>query len=161
MTCPTFVNAFTFFCCFFVVCLTYASGNPKFPLKKKKKNPKIPVINFQLACYEHNILKESSELEENSEETAVGPIFAQNRLHSRKLRSGGCLDRSSGIPSPRQTSIDRTNDCVTNSERSALVIGAPTHPRVTGSHNGRWHAAGAIQAYDEKKTIGRWRAQNR
>ena len=41
-----------------------------------------------------------------------------------------CFIRSGGIPSPRQTSIDKTNDCVTISERGALVR-AQTHRLVT------------------------------
>ena len=35
--------------------------------------------------------------------------------------SGGCLVPSGKISSPQQTSIDKTNVCVTNSERSALA----------------------------------------
>jgi len=38
--------------------------------------------------------------------------------------SGRSLVRSGEIPSPRQTSIDKTNDCVMNSGRSALVRGS-------------------------------------
>ena len=35
-----------------------------------------------------------------------------------------CLVRSGEIPSPRQTSIDKTNDCAMKSERGALVRGS-------------------------------------
>ena len=45
----------------------------------------------------------------------------QDRLEKNK---GGCLVRSGEIPSPRQTSIGKTNDCAMNSEPSALVWGS-------------------------------------
>ena len=41
--------------------------------------------------------------------TIMGPMLGQDRLQKS---SGGCLVRSGEIPSPRQTSIDKTNDCV-------------------------------------------------
>ena len=50
--------------------------------------------------------------------TFLGPMLGQDRLEKN---SGGCLVRRGEIPSPRQTSIDQSNDCVINSERSALV----------------------------------------
>ena len=60
----------------------------------------------------------------------MGPMLGQGRLQKN---SGGCLVRSGEIPSPRQTSIDKTNHYIMNSERSTLVrsLGAPTDPRVT------------------------------
>ena len=64
---------------------------------------------------------ESSERWETPKETILGPMLGQDRLQKN---SGGCLVRSGEIPSPPQTSIDRTNDCVMNSERSALVAGS-------------------------------------
>ena len=44
--------------------------------------------------------------------------------------SAKCFIRSGEIPSPRQTSIDKTNDCVMNSERGAPVRG-PTYALVS------------------------------
>ena len=38
--------------------------------------------------------------------------------------SAKCLKRSGQVPSPEQTSIDKTNDCVMKSERGALVRGS-------------------------------------
>ena len=49
-------------------------------------------------------------------------------------RSAGeskCSIRSSEIPSPRQTSIDKTNECVMKNLNGARSLGAPTHPLVT------------------------------
>ena len=63
--------------------------------------------------------------------------------------------RGGEIPSPRQTSIDETNDCAMNSERSALVGGRATLGSPS-SHNGRCHVAGAGQANDEKNKKARW-----
>ena len=34
------------------------------------------------------------------------------------------------IPGPRHTPAEEVSDCVMKSERGALVIGAPTHPRL-------------------------------
>ena len=48
--------------------------------------------------------------------------------NKKKKKSGS--DRSGGIPSPRQRSIHKTNDCV-KSERGALVRGSNPHPLVT------------------------------
>ena len=45
-------------------------------------------------------------------------MLGQHRLEKN---SGGCLDQSGEIPRPRQTSTDKTNDCIMNSERGALV----------------------------------------
>ena len=50
--------------------------------------------------------------------------------------------RSGEIPSPRQTSIDKTNDCVMNSERNALVRGSdpPKGHRVHTMSGDTWRA---------------------
>ena len=53
--------------------------------------------------------------------TNLGPMLGQHRLEKN---SGRSLVRSGEIPSPRQTSINKTNDCVMNSEQSALVRGS-------------------------------------
>ena len=44
-------------------------------------------------------------------------MLGQNRLQKNSL---GSLVRSGEIPSPRQTSIDETNDCAMNSKLSVL-----------------------------------------
>ena len=52
------------------------------------------------------------------------------------------LVRSGEIPSPRQTSIDKTNDCVMKSERSALVRGSdpPSSHSVRKTAGDAWRA---------------------
>ena len=53
-----------------------------------------------------------------------------------------CLIRSGEIPSPRRTSIDKTNDCVMNSERGALVKGSdpPSGHSVHNTAGDTWRA---------------------
>ena len=81
----------------------------------------IPVRLFQVQLARSPILQtESSKLLGNPEKTILGPRLGQDRLQEN---SGACLVRSGEIPSPRQTSIDKTNDCFTNYERSALDRG--------------------------------------
>ena len=72
-------------------------------------------------------------------------ILSEDRLakHSAK-----CLVWSGEIPSPRQTSIDKTNDGVMHSERVARQgllpnLGSPC------LNSGPWHVAGAGQAKDK------------
>ena len=48
-------------------------------------------------------------------------MLGQDRFQKN---TGGCLVQSSEIPSSRQTSTDKTNDCVMNSEWSTLVGGS-------------------------------------
>ena len=50
--------------------------------------------------------------------------------------------RSGEIPSPRQTSIDETNDCAMESERGALVRGSdpPSSHSVHNTNGDRWRA---------------------
>lgn len=63
------------------------------------------------------------------------------------------------IPSPRQKSIDETNDRVIKSERGALVTGSDP-PYVRRSHEGRWYVAGAGRASHET-IFGRRCVENR
>ena len=67
--------------------------------------------------------------------------------------------RSGEIPSPRQTWIDKTNDCVMKSERGALVSSSD-RPSGQCSQHGRWYVAGAGQASDTN-TFGRCCVENR
>ena len=66
-------------------------------------------------------------------------MLGQDRLQKN---SGGCLVRSGEIPSPRQTWIDKTDDCVMNSERGALVRGSdpPWGHRVHTMAGDMWRA---------------------
>ena len=52
------------------------------------------------------------------------------------------VGRSGEIPSPRQTSIDKTNDCALKSERGALVRGfdPPYGRRVHKTAGDKWRA---------------------
>ena len=79
----------------------------------------------------------------------VGPRTAWEKISQIFIWSGE-------IPSPRRTSIDKTNDCAMKSERGALVRG----PDPQCSQNGRWYVAGAGQATDTN-TFGRCCVENR
>ena len=64
----------------------------------------------------------------------LGPRSAREKLSQMLVRSGE-------IPSLRQTSIDKTNDCAMKSERGALVRGADP-PSGHCSQNGRSYVRG-------------------
>ena len=72
-----------------------------------------------------------------------------------------CLIRSGEIPSPRQRSIDKTNDCAMKAKRGAFVRGSrPTLWSQCPQH-GRWYdVAGAGQASDTT-IFSRWCVENR
>ena len=73
-----------------------------------------------------------------------GPRSAREKLSQMFVRSGE-------IPSPRQTSIDKTNDCAMKSERGALVKGSdpPSGHSVHKTTGDRWraHARRLIQRH--------------
>ena len=75
----------------------------------------------------------------NPKELFPGQIWGQDRPEKN---SAQCLIRSGEIPSPRQTSIDNTNDCLVNSERGALVRGSdpPSGHSVHTTTGDRWRA---------------------
>ena len=81
----------------------------------------------------------------------TGQTLAQGRPDKSSAK---CSFRSGEIPSPRQTSIDQSNDCVMTSERGALVRGSEL-PSGQYSQHGRLNVTGAGQASDTK-TFGRW-----
>ena len=68
--------------------------------------------------------------------------------------------QSREIPSPRQTSIDKTNDCVTKSERGALVRGSdpPSGHSVHNTAGGVWRAPARRLI---QNTFGRWCVESR
>ena len=75
----------------------------------------------------------------------VGRFWAKiglNKLSQMFIRSGE-------IPSPGQTSIDKTNDCAMKSEGGALVRGSDP-PSGQCSQNGRGYVAGAGQESDTR-----------
>ena len=71
-----------------------------------------------------------------------------------------CLIRSGEIPSPRRTSIDKTNDCVIKSKRGALVRGfdPPSGHSVHSTAGDMWRAPARRLI---QKTFGRWCAESR
>ena len=62
--------------------------------------------------------------------------------------------RSGEIPSPRQTSIDKTNDCVMKSERGALVRGSDP-PSGRSVHNTADDTSRAPAQASDTNTFGR------
>ena len=84
------------------------------------------------------------------EKKKPGQTLAQGRPDKSSAK---CSFRSGEIPSPRQTSIDQSNDCVMTSERGALVRGSEL-PSGQYSQHGRLNVTGAGQASDTK-TFGR------
>ena len=68
-----------------------------------------------------NLEKKVSNFSKTPKKENPGPILDQD-LPERN--SSQMFARSGEIPSPGQTSIDKTNDCAVKSERSALVRGS-------------------------------------
>ena len=101
------------------MCKTGDHGNAMLP--KKVRISKIPSKIFCTARYEHKSSKFSFKLfkkvEKNHSWSDLGPRSDWEKLIQMLIRSGE-------IPSPRQTSIDKTNGCAMNSERGALVRGS-------------------------------------
>ena len=103
-----------------LLCLDLCQWKRKLPIKRwNSKDTPVRIFQVQLAMGPF-LQTESSKLLEKPEKTILGPMLGQDRLQKN---SGGCLVRSGEIPSPRQTSIDETDDLVMNSERSALGRG--------------------------------------
>ena len=87
-----------------------------------------------------NLQKTSSKLfKKQTNKKILGRSWAKIGL--RKTQAT-CLVRSGEIPSPRQTSIDKTSDCVINSERGALVRGSdpPSGHSVHNTAGNTWRA---------------------
>ena len=87
-----------------------------------------------------NLQKTSSKLfKKQTNKKILGRSWAKIGL--RKTQAT-CLVRSGEIPSPRQTSIDKTSDCVINSERGALVRGSdpPSGHSVHNTAGDTWRA---------------------
>ena len=66
-------------------------------------------------------------------------MLGQDRLEKNSAKR---LIRSGEIPCPRQTSIDKTNDCVMKSERGALVRGSdpPSGHSIYNTAGDTWRA---------------------
>ena len=85
---------------------------------KKKVFQRYPPKDFCTARYEHKYSQKKFQTSKKNENISfwahVGPRSAWEN-------SGKCLVLSGEIPSPWQSSIDKTNDCAMKSERGALV----------------------------------------
>ena len=82
----------------------------------------------------------------NPNELFPGQILGQDRPEKN---SAQCLIRSGEIPSPRQTSIDKTNDCAMKSERGELVRGSdPPSGHSVHKTTGNIYVTGAGQTSD-------------
>ena len=93
---------------------------------KKLEFQRYPPKDFCTARYQQKSSKKKFQTfknrEKNSSWADLGPRSAWKKLSQMFVRSGG-------IPSPGQTSIDKTNDCAMNLN-GARSLGAPTHPLV-------------------------------
>ena len=77
-------------------------------------------------------------LKKKTKKVFPGQILGLDRLD---VNSAKCLIRSGEIPSPRQTSIYKNNDCVVKSERDALVRGSdPPSRSVHNMADDAWRA---------------------
>ena len=86
-----------------------------------------------------NLHKKSLKISKKTEKIIPGQMLGQDRPEKNSAK---CLIRSGEIPSPRETSIDKTNDCVMNSERGALVRGSdpPSGHSVHNTAGYTWRA---------------------
>ena len=68
-----------------------------------------------------------------------GQMLGEDRPEKNSAK---CVIRSGEIPSPRQTSVDKSNVCVMKSERGALVRGSdpPSGHSVYKTTGGTWRA---------------------
>ena len=85
-----------------------------------------------------NLRKKLSNFQKTRKKKILGRFWA--KIGQRKL--GQIFARSGEIPSPGQTSMDKTNDCAVKSERGALVRGSdpPSGRSVHKTTGDRWRA---------------------
>ena len=117
-------------------------------------------ISVPLAMYEHESLQQQKNqtLKEKKEKQFLAGCWGKIGLRNTRRN---VFIRSGEIPSPRQTSVDKTNDCVMKFERGALVRGSdPPSGHSARMTAGVVYVAVAGQAF-ETKTFGRWCAENR
>ena len=96
-----------------------------------------------------NLYKTQKKTSKLTKKTAPDRKLGQGRPEKH---SATCLIPSDEIPSSRQTSIEKADECVMKS--GARLLGDPIHPLVT-VFTERRYVAGAGQASDTK-IIGRW-----
>ena len=87
----------------------------------KSLNPKDIRRNISVPLAMSTNLYKKIQTSKKNKKTNPGWMLGQDRLEKSSAK---CLIRSGEIPSPRQTSIDQTNDYVMKSERDALVRGS-------------------------------------
>ena len=80
-------------------------------------------ISVPLAMYEHESLQQQKNqtLKEKKEKQFLAGCWGKIGLRNTRRN---VFIRSGEIPSPRQTSVDKTNDCSMKSELGALVRGS-------------------------------------
>ena len=105
---------------------------------QKFRISKIPAKDFCTARYEHK----SSKRNVSNFSKIPKKLFLGRSWVKIGLRITQPTVRSGGIPSPRQKSIDKTNDCAMKSERGALVRGSdpPSGYSVHKTTGDRWRA---------------------
>ena len=108
---------------------------------KKFEFQRYPPYELCTASYDHkSFTKKVPKLKKTNKKTiSVGRCWAKIGL--RKLSQ--MLIRSGEIPSPRQTSIIKNNDCAMKSERDALVRGSDPpsgHSSVHKTAGDTWRA---------------------
>ena len=115
---------------------------------KKLEFQRYPPRYFCAARYEHESWKKKFRTFQNPEKIIPRPILGQDRPENN---SSQMFVRSGGIPSPGQTSIDKTNDCAMKSDRGALVRGSdpPSGHSVHKTTGDTWRAPARrlIQTY--------------
>ena len=114
------------------------NGNAMLPKKKKNFKDTRLKISVPLAI-STNIKKVSSKLSKKPGKKTPGQMFGQDRPEKNSAKR---LIRSGEIPSPRQTSINKTNGFVMNSERGALIRGSdpPSGHSVHNTAGDAWRA---------------------
>ena len=108
--------------------------------QKKKKNFKDTRLKISVPlAISTNIKKVSSKLSKKPGKKTPGQMFGQDRPEKNSAKR---LIRSGEIPSPRQTSINKTNGFVMNSERGALIRGSdpPSGHSVHNTAGDAWRA---------------------
>ena len=101
--------------------MTGDNGNAMLP-KKSSNFRRYPPKDLCTARYEHKSWKKKYQTLQPRppKKRILGRSWA--KIGRRKTQPN--VVRSGEIPSPRQTSIDNTNDCAMKSERGALVRGS-------------------------------------
>ena len=117
-------------------CETDANGNAMLPKKMMNFKHNRHKISVPLAMStKSNLEKKVPSLKKQKrKKTIPGQMLSQ---HRPEKNSAKCSIRSNETPSPRQTSIDKANDCVMKSERGTLTRGSDPPSGHKCSQHGR------------------------